>query len=465
MAAALAIAQLVGFFLLVNERQRASLLENVGPAIARFADMAQEMDALDPAARQARLASMRRFDRRYALADQSAVTRFALPRDAGLEQRIARALSRAGTPLTVEAANAAPPMRFMMVRPNRGPGARRDPEGPPDVMIMGPPPLGPDAAADASPRRLRLDAYTFSVRLSDGQWMNAVYRMPRPSRDFLWRLAATAAILYAIVLSAALLVAHRLSRPFRILTQAAETVGAETFAPLPARGPADVRAAIEAFNAMALRVSALLQEKDTMLGAIGHDLRTPLASLRIRAESMEPAAERERVVETLDDMGRILEDILELARLGRSSEPKRLLDLSALADTVVEEFRALGGEVAFRESPRAPVQCQRSLTARLIRNLIENAVKFAGAAEVSVTRDATGLVLSVEDDGPGVPDEALARVSEAFVRVEGSRNRETGGAGLGLAIAKAIAASQGATLELANRAEGGFAARVRWPAG
>jgi signal transduction histidine kinase len=303
-----------------------------------------------------------------------------------------------------------------------------------------------------------------AVRFSDGSWLAGAYRMQRPSVDFLWRVVGSFATIYILVLAAALFIAYRLSRPFSQLARAAEQVGrTETPQILSTRGPEDVRRAVEAFNAMTTRVSRLLEEKDRFLGAIGHDLRTPIASLRIRAENLEPESERNRLIETLDETTRMLEDILELARAGRSSEEARLVDISALADTIVEEFRAMGQDVTFLDSPRAPVFCRKTLISRIMRNLIENAVKFGARARVRVEATARSTVLTIDDDGPGIPAEELEHVRAPFVRLESSRNRETGGAGLGLSIANTIAESQGARLDLQNRREGGLSARVLWP--
>jgi signal transduction histidine kinase len=489
MATALLVAQAVSFFLIVNERQRAALVETSGPALTRFADIAKEIATIPAPARADYLRRHSNFDQRYALAESSTVTTRKLERDAALEQRLTRALARADVaPLAIEASNqpmapgplvfgfqrrGPPPMggqRQVFEGADLPPGMPPPPEGPPSsrfptevggpqnrVLYIGNGPPGGD-------RPPRFQEITLSAKLADGQWLNSHYRSARAPTDFLWRLAAAAITLYVIVLGAALFIAERLARPFKALTQAAEQVGVrDTPEALPSRGPQDVRAAIDAFNAMAQRVTGLLDEKDRMLGAIGHDLRTPLASLRIRAESIQPEPERERVIETLDHMAQMLEDILNLARLGRSHEPARLVDLSALADSVVEEFRDLGKDVVFAESARAPILCQRALSTRLVRNLIENAVKFGARARVSVSSAADGARIIIDDDGPGIPPEDLARVTEAFVRLDGSRSSETGGVGLGLSIATAIAASQGASLVLENRTGGGLRAIVYWP--
>jgi signal transduction histidine kinase len=224
-----------------------------------------------------------------------------------------------------------------------------------------------------------------------------------------------------------------------------------------------VRRAVEAFNAMNRRTLALLDEKDRMLGAIGHDLRTPLASLRIRAENMGPDEERERLVSTVEEMAATLEDMLTLARTGRAREPVRPVDLAALADALVEEYRELGAAAAFIASERAVLAVQPNLFRRALRNLIDNALAYGGGATVAVEEREEEIELRVEDEGPGIPAERLDEVLEPFRRLEQSRNRASGGAGLGLAIADAVARSHGGRLALANRPEGGLRASLTLP--
>jgi signal transduction histidine kinase len=155
---------------------------------------------------------------------------------------------------------------------------------------------------------------------------------------------------------------------------------------------------------------------------------------------------------------------LGLARLGHSTEPKQLVDLSALADAVVEEYRGLGKDVTFVEAPRTTLVLQVNLVRRLLRNLIDNAVKYGERAVVSLQSGAGAVALVVEDQGPGIPEAQLGDVLQPFARLDNSRSRLTGGTGLGLSIADAIAKSQGASLVLANRKTGGLCATVRWPA-
>lgn len=287
---------------------------------------------------------------------------------------------------------------------------------------------------------------------------------PRDDIPLLWRLIGQTLIIYGITLLPVLWIGRRISRPLRALTRAAENFRPKADGPpLPEDGPHDVSALIAAFNALRLRITAMLDEKDRMLGAIGHDLRTPLAALRVRIESVEDDADRARMVETIAEMNRTLDDILSLARLGRPSEPPTDVDLSALVDAVVEDFRDLGHDVRFIEADRLAMRLRPSLIRRAVRNLIENAVKYGGGGTVRVERGAADVAIIVVDRGPGIPPDRLDAVFAPFTRLEESRNRGTGGIGLGLALARAIVEEAGGAIRLVNRDGGGLDAEIRLP--
>ncbi|GGA53287.1 two-component sensor histidine kinase [Sphingomonas psychrolutea] len=300
-----------------------------------------------------------------------------------------------------------------------------------------------------------------AVERPDGQWLILNLPWSRSDALIVWRLIAQTLILYGVALAPLLWAARRISQPLRSLAIAARDFqpGAAVD-PVETRGPQDVRDVIVAFNALRLRVTAMLDEKDRMLGAIGHDLRTPLAALRVRIESVEDEDDRLRMADTIAEMNSTLDDILSLARLGRPSEPPTEVDLAALVDAVVEDFRDLDADVAFEAGARLTMRLRPGLMRRAVRNLIENALKYAGAAEVSVTADARTVTIAVCDRGPGIPPDRLGDVFEAFTRIETSRNKETGGIGLGLALARTIVRDAGGDITLENRDGGGMVARI-----
>ncbi|MBI2261733.1 MAG: HAMP domain-containing protein [Caulobacterales bacterium] len=254
----------------------------------------------------------------------------------------------------------------------------------------------------------------------------------------------------------------RVTRPLRRLTESADRFsGVEPLQPLEPEGPPDMRRAIEAFNGLSQRISDLLGEKDQMLGALGHDLRTPLASMKIRAAGMRPVEERTALFSTVDGMERMIDDILTLARTGRSAEPVTQTDVRALVLGIVGEFTAQGATVELEPGQEIVWPLRPDLLTRAVRNLVDNAVRYAGGARLSLAADGQYLVILVDDDGPGLPEDQLERVLRPFSRLDQSRNRATGGAGLGLAIALSIARLHGGNVELRNRADGGLAAALR----
>jgi signal transduction histidine kinase len=431
MAAVLLIAQIVNFTLILNDRQRLSLAQNEAPAIARFVDTAAQLAPL-PAEERSRRLDTRQRGARYLLDEGRGFADLTIERDRRLEDRVRTAAAEAGLRLGQIRAGIA----------RGGAAARPDGRRPPrDVQLI-----------------------VISAEMGPRAWLHGRLITPRPDPWLAARLAAATLLLYILVLGTMVFLAARIARPLRDLAAAAESFGGSGGTPfVEPRGPSDLAHAIEAFNAMNRRVAALLAEKDHMLGALSHDLRTPLASLRIRAESLEPEEERARVIATIDEMTAMLEDSLLLVRAGRSREQVRPVDVAALADVVVEEFRELGRDVRFDGGGRQIASVSAALLRRAIRNLVDNAVTYGGSARVSVRGEGGDVLIVVEDGGPGIPAEALERVQEPFFRLEQSRNRETGGTGLGLTIAKAIAEGAGGALRLANREGGGLSATLAVP--
>jgi signal transduction histidine kinase len=249
------------------------------------------------------------------------------------------------------------------------------------------------------------------------------------------------------------LILRRITQPLAALTRqvahfAATQDPSGQVAPM---GPEDVRRLIVALNAMEWRIASLLDEKDVMLGAIGHDLKTPLAALRVRIESVEDEAERARMAHTIEDIVRTLDDILSLARVGRPSDPLERTELSALVAAVVEEYEDMGEPVELGETTRTVLELRPTWLRRALRNLIGNALRYGERARVAMERDEGRVVIRIDDDGPGIPEDSLEAMMHPFIRGDPSRNTETGGAGLGLALARAIAEQHGGALVLANR--------------
>lgn len=493
---ALLVAQLANMALLLNQREKLTLAQAEGPAINQFVSCLGDHVAAKPEDRREAMESRACRRAWLQITPQSTVADDV--RRPGLEARLLRALVDAGVPArAVRAARREEtfPNRPDWFRPNgqrpngagqntagqnaagqnssqnpsnrEAPRAEASRQGEPrsDQRARGGEPRRNDwgwGRSDEPPREFR--QLHLTVQLADGQWFEG--KMLTPGRDPLLTrsLISATVFLYLVVLGATVAIAAWLARPLRELTASAEAFGGRGEPPeVTPRGPGDVRRLIAAFNGMNRRVQGLMIEKDRMLGAIGHDLRTPLASLRIRAENMDPPEERERLVATIEEATAMLEDILVLARTGQSGEAAREMDMAALLDTMVEEYRELGRPVTLSPSERTVAKVQPALLRRAIRNLIENAVAYGGSATVQVGRQGKTVSISILDDGPGIPEEALGRVMQPFERGEESRNRATGGAGLGLAIADAIVQGHGGQLALENRPEGGLKATLHLP--
>jgi len=427
---ALLLAQLASFAYLVVERRQFSRAEIETPAITRFTSATADYVQASKDFRQLVLADASRRGARYDAALQTAVTPN-LGRKSDTEGQLSQALDSAN----------------IEVREVR---AAIDPK--------------PVVRQGRDGRRRNLQTLILSAQLRDGQWINGRVAIPASPPLITPDIVVGTLLLYLFVLGTALLIGARIARPLRNLTRAAEGFqGRNEPAVVDPAGPTDLRNAITAFNAMNERVVNLLEEKDRTLGAIGHDLRTPLASLRIRAESVEPEEERERMIRTIEEMSTTLDDLLVLARSGRVREPVERSDVTALVSDIVAEYPERGEVVSFDGNGEAIADIQPNLLRRAVRNLIDNALKYGRDASVAVSRASDEVLIAVMDRGPGLPDAELGRISGAFYRAEPSRNRETGGAGLGLAIAQSITDAHGGRLEFANRNGGGLAATIVLP--
>lgn len=481
MAGALLVASVVNFVLLIGERHRAQLIEQTGPAIARFVDVAREVFSSPP--EMGRPTPIARLGpSRYQVQDSNPVDTRNLSHDTTMEQRLASALKDADLDTTQIRASVTTIMwpdrpggsgqqrprfdnderfRFGPEPMPNGPRVRPDNDRPPPNFGDGRMP-SPDAGGPRPPREAR--EIVLSAQLPDKRWLTSITIAPEGTSSDIFLLGVSTFIIFAFVLAAALWIANRVGRPLRDLTEAAQKVGAAGEPQeVVVQGPGDVRQTLEAFNAMSRRVSQLLSEKDVMLGALGHDLRTPLASLRIRIESMEPEAERLKAVRTIEEASDLLEDILELSRQGRSKEPVQTMDVSILVEDMVEDYAETGAPVSLAIAEKAPVACRPVLFRRALRNLIDNAVSYGGVARLTVSRTGSEILVRVDDDGPGMSPEALASAADPFYRGDASRNRTTGGAGLGLTLADAIAKAHGGALVLANRTPNGLSATIKLP--
>lgn len=307
-------------------------------------------------------------------------------------------------------------------------------------------------------------AIILNMQLGDGSWVNAAAPIRSRSPNPIYILVFQTLILYLAVLIPLGLIARRIARPLRQLTQHVRASSFASHAPLiEPQGPSDIRNLIDAMNGAQNRVDRMLTEKDVMLGAIGHDLKTPLASLRVRIELVEDEQERQKMAATIDEMVTILDDILMLARLGKQGEASQKTDIGALIETVATDFPE-NARLELIDTPyKVAANVRPVLLKRAIRNLIDNALQYGGNAKVSVVAGPGQVAILIDDDGPGIPAEKIDKMFEPFARADASRGRERGGTGLGLTISRAIAAAHGGSVTLANIATGGLRATLSFP--
>ncbi|WP_076071321.1 ATP-binding protein [Sphingomonas montana] len=258
--------------------------------------------------------------------------------------------------------------------------------------------------------------------------------------------------------------ARRLTRPIRRFADAADRMGADPHAPRIAQeGPAELRIAAQAINHMQDRMGRHLAERTAMIGAIAHDLRTPLARVAFRIEGA-PDAVRDKVQADIDQMRAMISATIGFVRDGTGREDRHPVALDTLLSALVAGEREVGRAVTLSAMVPVTVAADALSIQRLVQNLVDNAVRHAGAADVAVMRDGGDAVVTVSDRGPGLPDDMLERVFEPFGRGDPSRNAQTGGTGLGLTIARSIATRHGGRLTLDNRPGGGLTARFVMPA-
>ena len=337
-----------------------------------------------------------------------------------------------------------------------------------DLIASSPPRFRPREALVASgPRPGTL---VVAMRLPDGPWLNMWLTLPPPrpwhSETFLIAFMLMTGAALALILWAT----RRLVRPVSALAHAADRLGRDVNAPpLPEVGPSEVVTAARAFNTMAERIRRFVGDRTQMLAAIGHDLRTPITRLRLRAEFLEDDEQRRKMLADLDEMEAMVNATLAFARDDSATEPSVALDLAALCRTVLDEAADARPElpaeaISYQGPDRQRIRGRPIALKRALANLIANALNYAGTAHVVMDAPSHGiLTLRVEDDGLGIPEDSLEAVFQPFRRLEVSRNRETGGTGLGLPIARNILRAHGGDVVLRNRPEGGLAAVVTLP--
>jgi len=297
------------------------------------------------------------------------------------------------------------------------------------------------------------------VRLRDGTWASFSYATPPLRAPWPLHLVVEAIALMLAVVALSIFAVRHATRPLAVLASAADELGANiNRPPLPEEGPDEVRRAARAFNSMQARLKDYIEDRGRILAAIAHDLRTPLALLRLRTEALSNDAELKGKFESdLQRMERLVAETLDFVRALDSPEAARPLDVVALLESLKADGAALGWQIEITGSAR-PYPGRAQALQRCVTNLVENAVRYGKRALIAIEDADDALRIRIRDEGPGIPEQELERVFEPFYRLEASRNSATGGTGLGLAIARTIARAHGGNVSLRNVKGGGLEA-------
>lgn len=319
-----------------------------------------------------------------------------------------------------------------------------------------------DLRVELTPAGLRAQLFG-ALRLRDGTWLRfrasepGYYGEPGGRRVMLALLPAI-----ALLIVGTLLFRYTL-RSMRMLAQAAEQVGSSNELSLVESGPSEVRHVIRAFNAMQGRIRRLIAERTQALAAVGHDLRTPLARLQLRAEAIDDSAARHDFASDIAEMDAMVGSLL--AFLGGESDPERPVrtDVAVMVATICDAAADRDEDVTYVGDDHLEASVRAGSLKRAVSNLVENALHYGHRARVGVFAGGETLVIRVDDDGEGIPEDRIALVIEPFTRLDPARGRNTQGLGLGLAIVTRVAEAEGGALHLTNRPEGGLRAELIIP--
>ena len=306
-------------------------------------------------------------------------------------------------------------------------------------------------------------SFLAAIKAADGSW-RSVEHVVEGFPNALQRRAALLFVLgAAALLPLAWLFARALSAPIRRFSEAAQRLGTDPNAPpLPREGPAEMLVAVDSFNSMQARLSRLIRERTHMVGAIAHDLRTPLTRLAFRLDDL-PSPLREKVDADIQEMKSMISAALDFIRDRSLTGQQERLDFRLLVESVVDNQGDLGYDVTLQAGEPLTIGGNPLALRRMVVNLVENALKYGERARLRLRAASGRCVLEVDDDGPGIPEQLQEQVFEPFFRLESSRNRDTGGIGLGLATVRAVVLEHGGEIALGNRKGGGLRVAISLP--
>lgn len=310
----------------------------------------------------------------------------------------------------------------------------------------------------------RFPLLEMAIQLSDGSWLSIMQSVQFDDVNLVWIQRAQLALVSIVFIALSGILIMRVTRPLNQLSQAAERFGKhpESMLPLHETGTREVREAARSFNLMRERIRDNLSERDRMLTAMAHDLRTPLARMQLRIADIDDVEARKKFSENCAEMLSIVNQGVELARSLRTTEKCMLVDMRAFVQSIADDY------VDENKNVTLCITTDHALTTltrptclrRCVANLLNNALRYAGDAEINLGMENGNIMLDILDNGPGIPEEELNKAIRPYYRVESSRNRDTGGLGLGLSIAYNMALLSNAELALQNRKTGGLKAEL-----
>lgn len=308
---------------------------------------------------------------------------------------------------------------------------------------------------EAFARTSKIISLQISVQMENGLWLNLRSSAPKQPKLAIGHILLFMGISMLLVIAVLLLMMRRITQPLKHLTSAAQRLGiGEQVEPLPEKGPKDIRETIYAFNQMNSRLQRFVSDRTRMLAALSHDLRTPITTMRLRVELMPDSPDRDQLLNTLDEMQQMSEATLAFMRQASDTEATRKVELNAMLDSLCEDYIEMGQNVQYTEAEETIISCRPVSMKRALRNLIDNAVKYGNQARVNLSTKGEKVCIVIEDSGPGIPEDRMDKVFEPFFRLEQSRSRDTGGIGLGMAIARNIIRNHGGDIRLENTGGG-----------
>ncbi|WP_428625160.1 ATP-binding protein [Sedimenticola sp.] len=308
--------------------------------------------------------------------------------------------------------------------------------------------------------------HLIQVRLLDGQWVSFGEQLPEGIGTWPLRVSIALGLVLLILGMVALLAVRWITRPLAYLAESARALGEDLQRPpLVEEGPEEVRSTLHAFNAMQQQIRQFVDERSRFLAAISHDLKTPITRLRLRSGLLDDSSLQAKFERDLEEMEVLVQGILDFMRDETGHSEKQAMDINDLLETLQIDGEERGAAITIQGQAAHSFYCHPISMRRLITNLVDNAVKYGGRADIEVKDSAESLKITITDNGSGIPESDLDRVFEPFTRVDNSRSRESGGTGLGLSIAKNIALAHGGTLRLKNRENGGLSAEIELPRG